>query len=155
MSWNSLLILKKFPWTHYFDLAFPLDSINKTTLVSKPLPWSVLSTASVPCSGRGEISRVLLNWETGFIFMHPQWILSMTYETPFRMIKRKKKTNEKITHFICSKHFRLFSFKMFIKETQINEMGLYILIPKSETARGHITFKKDVGCSAGLKHRNK
>ena len=78
----------------------------------------------------------------------------MTYETPFRMIKRKKETNEKITHFICSKHFRQFSSKMFTKETRGSEMGLYLLTPHIRKFKRPCILEKDGGCPVGLKHRN-
>lgn len=71
----------------------------------------------------------------------------MTYETPFRMIKRKKEANEKITHFICTKRFRRFSPRMFIKETQGNHTGSLQLDASSQKMQEVIDLKEEYGVS--------
>jgi len=73
----------------------------------------------------------------------------MTYETPFRMIKRKKETNEKITHFICSKHFRQFSSKMFTKETGGVSWALPLDTPHQEIQEA-MYLREGWGTSRGV-----
>lgn len=64
------------------------------------------------------------------------------------MIRRKKETNEKVTHFICTKRFRRFSSRMFIKDTQGNQTGSLLLDTPSQKMQEVIDLKEEYGVSS-------
>lgn len=118
-----------------------LEVTHRTAQVPRSLSWCLISgTASGPCIKRWRTPRRAAKSGAGFIIMHHynNSDVGMTYETSFRMGKRRRLMRRSHTSFVA-KISSSFHLRCFQRNPRGDKIALYNLMSELENTAGHMS----------------